>query len=257
MKINPEFKKVAIFAAKEAGKILEKNFRKVVKVSFKKDSSLVTKIDLEVERVIIQLIKNNFPSHDILSEEAGGKIGKNYTWVIDPLDGTTNYTRNIPFFSTSVALLYQGVPILGVVFDPINKELYIAEKGKRAFLNGKRIRVAQRHVLSKAVFLFNKYRAKEDFLRFQEILGLVGDKCATLRVLGSVILGLCYLASGKADAFFTVGHKPWDLVAGALIISESGGRVTNLLGDDWQVEEKNIIAANGRIHKQIIKLINS
>lgn len=255
MKINPNFKKVAIQSAKEAGRIIERNFRKINQISFKKDSSLLTEIDLRAERAILRLIKKNFPSHDILSEEIGGKIGEKYTWVIDPLDGTTNYTRDIPFFSTSIVLLYQRNPILGIVFNPINKEFYFAEKGKGAFLNGKRIKVGQQKILSKAVILFNKYRAKEDFIKFHRIVGLVGGKCATFRVLGSVILSLCYLASGKVDAFFTVGHSPWDLVAGVLIIKEAGGKVTNLKGKDWQIGEKDIIAANTKLHNQLLKLI--
>lgn len=255
MEINPKFKRVAILAVKQSGEILKKNFGKRINISYKKDLTLLTNIDLAANQTIIRLIKKNFPSHDILSEEIGGKIGEKYTWVIDPLDGTTNYTRDIPFFSTSIALLYQGSPILGVVFNPINKEFYFAEKGKGAFLNGKRIKVGQQKILSKTVISFNKYRAKEDFIKFHRIVGLVGGKCATFRVLGSVILSLCYLASGKVDAFFTVGHSSWDLVAGVLIIEEAGGKVTNLKGKGWQIGEKDIIAANSKIHNQLLKLI--
>lgn len=257
MKINPKFKKAAFLAAKEAGKIIEKNFRKVNQVSFKKDSSLLTKIDLKSEKTVIQIIKNNFPAHSILSEEKGGKIGKEYTWIIDPLDGTTNYTRNIPFFSISISLVYRRTPILGVVFNPINKELYFAEKGKGAFLNGKRIKVSQQQILSKAVILFNKYRAKEDFRKLHRILGIIGEKCPVFRILGSVTLALCYLASGRADVCFALGMNPWDLSAGVLIIKEAGGKLTNLEGKDWQIGEKNIIAANKKIHNQILKLILS
>ncbi len=256
MKINPKFKKVAMLAAKEAGKIIEKNFRKINKVSFKKDTSLLTKIDLKAEKVIIQLIKKNFPSHDILAEEKGGEIGEKYTWVIDPLDGTTNYTRDIPFFAVSVVLLYKKNPILGVVFNPINKELYFAEKGKGAFLNGKRIKVGRQQALSsKSVILFSKLRAKEDFLKIYRLLGKVGKVCSVFRFLGSVSLQLCYLASGRADASINTGHNPWDVAAGALIIKEAGGKVTNIRGKDWQIGEKDIIAANTKLHNQIIKII--
>lgn len=257
MKINPNFKKVALRAVKEASTVLRKKFKKQIQISSKKDRSLVTDVDLKAEKAIIKLIKKNFPSHSILSEEIGGKIGEKYTWVIDSLDGTTNYTRSIPFFSISIALLCQRNPILGVVFNPINKELYFAEKGKGAFLNGKRLKGGQQKILSKAIISFNKYRAKEDFKKLHRIIGITGGKCATFRILGSVALALCYLAAGKVDALFGIGNSPWDFAAGALIIKEAGGKVTNLEGKDWQINEKNIIAANEKIHNQLLKLIKS
>jgi myo-inositol-1(or 4)-monophosphatase len=255
MKINPNFKKVALQAVKEAGKVLEKNFRKFFKISLKKDSSLITKIDLEAEKVIIKLIKKNFPSHDILSEETGGEIGREYTWVIDPLDGTTNYVAGFPFFSTSIALLYRKNPILGVVFNPAEKELYFAEKGGGSFLNGRRIKAGKQQALSKALILMNKGRTKENFIKFHKILREIGKLCRTFRFWGASSLELCYVASGRADGFIDMGSKPWDFAAGVLIIKEAGGKVTDLKGQDWQIDTKNIIAANGKTQNQLIKLI--
>ena len=255
MKINPKFKKVAFLAVRKAGKIIEKNFRKINKVSFKKDLSLLTKVDIASEKTITQLIKNNFPSHNILAEERGGKIGNNYTWIIDPLDGTTNYSRNIPFFSISLALTYRRNPILGVIFNPISKELYFAEKGKGAFLNGQRIKETQQQILSRALILFNKYRTEDAFRKIHKIIGVVGKKSPGFRIFGSVTLTLCYLASGKSDACFAAGMNPWDLSARVLIIKEAGGKVTNLKGEDWQLGEKDIIAANKKLHNQLLKLI--
>lgn len=256
MRINSNFKKVAVRAVKEAGEIIKRYYKKQIKSSFKRDFSLVTNVDILVENKIVRLIKENFPSHDILSEEKGGEIGKDYTWIIDPLDGTANYIRNIPFFSTSTALLYKRNPILGVVFDPINEELYYAEQGKGAFLNNKEIKIGQQRILSKAVILFSR-KAGENSIKFYRIISLLGRECLTFRVLGSITLSLCYLASGKVDAIFAIGHSPWDLAAGTLIIKEAGGEVTNFKGEDWQIDTKNIITANSLLHSRLLKLIRS
>jgi len=255
MKINPNFKKVATLAVKEAGKILQKHFGKPIEISFKKDLSLITGIDFKAERIIIKLIKKNFPSHNILSEESGGKTGEKYTWVVDALDGTTNYTKNFPFFSTSIALLYKRDLIMSIVFNPISKELYFAEKGKGSFLNGKRIKVGKQQTLSKAVILLNKGRTKKDFIKFHKILGKVGKLCRTFRFWGSLNLELCYIASGRIDGHIDVGSKLWDFAAGVLIIREAGGKVTDFNGQDWQIDTKNTIATNGKIHNQLLKLV--
>lgn len=257
MKINPDFKKVAVQAVEEAGKILEKNFRGPLKTSLKKDSSLVTGVDLAAEKVIIKLIKKNFPSHDILSEEAGGVIGGKYTWVIDPLDGTTNYTKNFPFFASSIALLDGKNPILGIILNPITQELYFAEKGGGSFLNGKKIKISRSAILSRSVILLNKGREKKDFIKFHKILGRVGRLCRTFRFWGASSLELCYVASGRIDGFIDTGSSPWDFAAGVLIIKEAGGKVTDFNGEDWQPETKNIVATNGKIHNQVIKLIKT
>lgn len=255
MTVNPNFKKVAIQAAEEGGRALKKYFRKPIKVSLKKDLSLVTGVDFEAEKAIIKLIKKNFPLHDILAEETGGKIGGEYTWLIDPLDGTTNYTKKFPFFSTSIALLYKQNPILSVIFNPISQELYFAEKGKGSFLNGKRIRVGERQALSKAIVLFNKGRAKEDFIKFHKTLKRVGGLCRSFRFWGSLSLELCCVASGRIDGHIDVGSKPWDLAAGVLIVQEAGGRVTNFKGEKYTIQDQYIIASNGKIHNQLLRLI--
>lgn len=254
MKINPNFKKVALRATKEAGEILEKHFGKSVEVSFKKDSSLVSNIDLQTEEVIVKLIKKNFPTHNILAEEMGGKIGEKYTWIIDALDGTTNYIKKFPFFSSSVALLYKRDPILGVVFNPVSKEFYFAEKGKGAFLNGKKIRVGIKQTLLGACFLVNKGRTEKDFIKFHQILKKVGELHSHFRFWGALSLEFCYVASGRIEGLIDVGSKPWDFAAGVLIVKEAGGRVTDFQGRDWQIDTKNVIAGNGKIHSLLLKL---
>ena len=257
MKINPEFKKIILLAAKKAGEILEKNFKKSIGISFKKDLSLVSKIDLETEKVIIELIKKRFPSHDILSEEKGGRIGEKYTWIVDPLDGTTNYLSKFPFFSTSIALLYEKEPILSVNFNPVTKELYFAEKGKGAFLNERKIKVSKTQTLKKAILLFGKGRKKEEFLKFFQALKRTSRKCRTFRCWGAANLSLCYLASGRIDGFIFAGDNPWDSVAGVLLVKEAGGKVTDFQGRDWQIETKDVVATNKKIHNSLLKIINN
>ncbi len=254
MKINPDFKKVALQAVRAAGKILEKNFKKNYKVSFKKDLSLISDIDLKVEQLIIKLIKDNFPSHNILSEESGGKIGKEYTWIIDALDGTTNYTKKFPFFSVSLALLYNKKPVLGVVFNPLSKELFFAENGMGSFLNGRRIRISSQKDLVRSVILVSKGMRKEDFIGFHKMLGKLGKICGMFRKWGSASLELCYVATGRTDGFIDVGSKLWDLAAGFLIVKEAEGIVTNFKGEGWQINTKSTIAANKKIHKRLLKL---
>jgi len=255
MKINPNFKKIAIEAAKEAGKVLERDFRKPIKVFYKKDLSLITDMDIRTEKAIIKLIKKNFPSHNILAEEMGGKIGENYTWIIDSLDGTTNYVSKMPFFSTSIALFYKRKPILSIVFNPIGKELYFAERGKGAYLNGKTIKIGKKRILPKSVLALGKGRTKEDFIKLQKILEKATGKCRTFRIWGCTSLELCYIASGRIDGYINVGSKPWDYAAGVLIIKEAGGRVTDFKGREWEIKTKNVVASNKEINKLLLHLL--
>ncbi len=249
MKSNPDFKKVAIRAAREAGKILKKHFGKIDKVFLKKDSSLVTVADREAEKTIINLLRKNFPSHSILSEESGGKIGKEYAWVIDPLDGTRNYTIGIPFFCVSIALCYKENPVLAVILNPITKELYFAERGKGSFLNGSRIKVRKFRPLKESIILLNL--GKKGFIKLDKL-----DKaCHRLRVFGAAALELCCIAAAKGDGLIAMGNKPWDYAAGVLIIKEAGGKVTDLKGRDWDINTKSVIAGNKEIHEQLLKIV--
>lgn len=255
MEINPNFKKVAIRAAKEAGKVLERHFRKNLKISLKKDSSLVTDADILAEKKIIELVTTNFPSHNILAEESGGEVSKGYTWLIDPLDGTTNYAKGFPFFATSIALLYNQKPILGVVFNPLTKELYFAERGRGAFLNGKPIKVSDQQTLLEGVIIVDRGRLREEFPKFYKVLKKVGGACKTFRYWGAITLELCQTASGRTDGLINTGCNPWDFAAGVLITKEAGAKITDFKGKNWQIDTKNIIVGNKKIHKQFLKLI--
>lgn len=255
MKINPDFKKIAIKAAREGGKIIAENFGKLTKVSYKKDLSLVTKIDSEVEKTVVKLIKKKFPSHNILVEEEGGRLGKGYNWIIDPLDGTTNYISRVPFFSTSISLFFNKTPVLAVVFNPLNKELYFAQRGKGSYLNGERIRIGRERILSESTITFGKGRPKENLIKLHKILRKTIGQYRTFRVFGCTSLELCYVASGRLNGHINIGSKPWDYAAGALIVKEAGGQVTDFKGNEWRIESKNIVASNKKTNKLLLNLL--
>lgn len=253
MKINPEFKKVAIFAAKEAGRILENNFRKNNVVYSKKDGSPFTKADLGADKIITNIIKNNFPSHGIISEESKGKSGDEYTWFIDPLDGTSNYIIGLPLFSVGIALLKNKKIIVAVVFNPISKELYFAEKGAGAFLNGKRIKVNKVSNLSKALLYFNRGK---DLISGLKILIKIAPRLRTFRFHGSAHFDACKIAEGKGEGFFAVKPAFYDVGAGAFIVEEAGGKAADFKGNEYSPDSPNVIVTNGKIHSQLLKLIN-
>lgn len=252
MKINPNFKKIAIQAAKEAGKILEKNFGRITKIYIKKDLDFVTNVDLEADKTIIKIIKRNFPSHNIVSEESGGTFGKGFTWVVDPLDGTTNYILGVPFFSVSLALLKKREPILATVFNPASKELYLAEKGKGAYLNQKKIRINKIRKLSRIILSFNKGKDLEGGLK---ILTKIAPHIKTFRCWGSNNLEICQVAAGKIGGYITKKPIYHDNIAGAFIVKEAGGKVTDFNEKIYTSDSENLLITNGKIHNQLLKLI--
>lgn len=253
--LNRKFKQIAIQAAKEAGEIAKKDFYRKKSISLKKDLSFVTETDLRAERVILNLIRKNFPSHDILSEESGGSMGENYTWILDPLDGTTNFIRGIPLFSVCIALLYKKKPILAVVFNSIADELYVAQKGKGAFLNNKRIRVSTARNLKQAIILFNMGRGMKSFLSFLRTSRRLAGKIKSLRIFGSSNLQICSVAAGKFDGYLSLMSSPWDLLPGALIAEEAGAKITDKKGGAFRYDEGGLLAANSHIHKKILYAI--
>ena len=258
MEVSSKFKKVALQATKEDSQVLQDNLKKPKKISFKKDISLVTDIDLKAEERITKLIKKNFPSHDILTEESGGKIGKKYTWLIDPLDGTTNYLMGIPFFSVSLALLYKNEPILGVVLNPCSQELYFAQKNKGAFLNQGRIKANQNKNLLKSTLLLSKGRELKSFLKLVKILSKIGKYIRTVRLLGSSNLGICQIAAGKADGYIGIGLPPWDYIVGSFIAQEAGGYVTNFDRGRYNImRNQNVFVSNKFLHQKLLKIFYS
>jgi len=249
-------KQLAIKAAKEAGKILMQYYRKGIKGKVKFADNLVSKVDLESERKIIGLIKSKYPEHSILSEEGGGKKGNSYKWIIDPLDGTHNYLYGIPLFGTSIALEYNGEVMLGVIYLPYYNQLFVAEKGKGAFLNNKRIKVSKTNKLKKAMVLYDGGLQRDKKIKLKALAKLV-DSVFRIRILGAACASLTYIANGDADIYMEHSTNPWDIAAGLLIIEEAGGKVTGLDGRKHDLSEKGFVASNGKLHNNIIRIIKT
>lgn len=252
-----QLRKIGLQAVLSAGSILHAHFRKDLDVRTKKDGSLVTEADVLAEEKIVGIIRANAPSHSILAEESGGEIGEEYTWLIDALDGTSNYVFGAPLFSVALTLLKQQEPVLAFVYNPILREMYAAEKGKGSFLNGKRIEVGAKEDLGSSFWLFNKGRDMESFVRWVKIIDALGRKVRSFRFFGASAWELCQVAQGKAEGCVNIGSQPWDMLGGVLIVREAGGRVTNLEGHKFTIADRNLVATNGRIHRAVLEVIGT
>lgn len=242
----------------KAGKYLKNNSNKIKKISFKGAINLVTNVDHEVEDILIGSLRGRFPGIGILSEESG-KIDYDcgLTWVIDPIDGTTNFAHGFPFYAISVALEKAGKPVLGIVYNPEHNEFFYAEKGKGAFLNGKPIKVSRQKELKKSLlmtgFSYKLGKSMEDNLvHFRNFL----ISSQALRRAGCASLDLCYVACGRLEGFWELDLFRWDTAAGWLIVKEAGGEVTDFTGDPYSHACNKILATNGKIHKQMIKILS-
>ncbi|MBN1815576.1 MAG: inositol monophosphatase [Anaerolineae bacterium] len=246
----------AIEAAHRAGKVIAERYPAPRSVTVKGYRDIVTEVDTAAESIIIDLISKRFPGHAILSEEAGGKgIGAGITWVIDPLDGTTNYARRVPFFCTSVGVLEDGDPLAGAIYDPLRDQTFAAERGKGATLNGKPIHASQASPLSHTVLALDW--GHSDTVRAQalNLLHRIVPCCGTMRALGSAALALAYVATGWLDGYFNLALKPWDAAAGMLLIAEAGGRCTTLRGEPCRVDIPACLTTNGLVHDELLKVI--
>lgn len=252
-----EFRELAIRAAKEAGDILRKNLGKIKRIDYKGRVSLVTDIDRLAEERVLSIIREKYPSHDILTEESRIKEkGNQYKWIIDPLDGTTNYVHGYPRYCVSIALEKDGEVILGVVYDPVPDELFLAEKEKGATLNGKRISVSKIDELDKSLlatgFPYDRRKKADEYLK---LYGEFMLNSQGIRRDGAAALNLCYTANGRFDGFWEEQLAPWDVAAGSLIVTEAGGRVTDFKGDRFDIYEREILASNGKIHREMEEII--
>lgn len=254
MRINPTFLKTAIYAARKGGKILERRFRKPTKINIKKDFSLVSKVDLDAEKEIVKVIRNKFPFHNIVSEEKSGEIKKGFNWILDPLDGTTNYILGIPFFCTALALLKDEKLILSVIFNPLTKELYFAEKGKGAFLNKKKINVNRVDELQKSLLVFNKGK---DVMGGFKFLTKLAPHIRTFRFFGAVSLEMCQVAVGNIEGLLSSKLPLHDSIPGILLVEEAKGRITDFKGRNWMINSEDLFISNKKIHNQVLKLIKS
>ena len=243
--------------ARDAGQILLTHFRRNIKVSKKGRIDLVTEMDLKVEKTIVDQIHLRFPDHEILAEERGSQAGDGpYKWIIDPLDGTTNYAHGYRFFSVSIGVESAGELILGVVYDPVTEELFSAARGQGATLNDQPIKVSDEDQLINSLlatgFSYDREEIKKNLVLFNRMI----LHSQAIRRDGSAALDLCYVACGRFDGFWELNLSPWDMAAGRLIVEEAGGSVTALSGSASTIYDRELLATNGQIHAEMMALLD-
>jgi myo-inositol-1(or 4)-monophosphatase len=251
---------VAVKAARAAGAIINRAALDVeaVRISQKQVNDFVTEVDQNSERIIIETLLTAYPDHGILAEESGSMHGNpnaDHIWIIDPLDGTTNFIHGFPFYCVSIALQVQGRLEQAVVYDPTRNDLFTATKGRGAFMNDRRIRVSKRTRLEECLLTTGfPFRPEADFDHYLRLMGDLMQRTAGLRRPGAAALDLAYVAAGFSDGFFELGLQPWDMAAGALLITEAGGLVGNFTGESNFLEHKECLAASPRIYAQLVPL---
>lgn len=251
---------IAVRAARAAGDLIVRHMAhgQTTQVASKGNNDFVTQIDRAAEQTIVDHILQAYPDHAILGEEYGrsGNVASDYEWIIDPLDGTTNFIHDNPQFGVSIAMRYRGQLEIGVIYDPLRQELFTAERGRGAQLDGKRIRVTQARDLSKGLvgtgLPFNNF---EHLDAYMSMLKKVIQNTAGVRRPGSAALDLAWLAAGRLDAFWELNLKPWDIAAGALLIKEAGGMVADISGASLDLDRGHIVAGNARTLAALMRLI--
>jgi myo-inositol-1(or 4)-monophosphatase len=246
----------AMSAAGEAGGVLREGFGWQHSIKYKGEVDIVTEVDEQAERVIREILLGAFPSYGMLAEEGGRLSGEeDARWIVDPLDGTTNYAHGLPIFAVSIALERAGEVVLGVVHDPIREETYVAELGRGAALNGEPIKVSDTDELIQALIATGFPYDREKMPEALELFGRFVALTRGVRRLGSTALDLCYVAFGRLDGYYERGIWPWDIAAGSLILEEAGGKVTDYLGGKLDLEGREIVASNGALHPAMTKLM--
>jgi myo-inositol-1(or 4)-monophosphatase len=242
--------------AQKGGACVLEGWDQVKEISFKGSIDLVTQTDLKSQRVILGMIQEKFPQHSVLAEEEGGSLegAAEELWIVDPLDGTTNFAHGFPFVCVSIALAIADELVLGVIYNPVMNELFCACKGAGAFLNHRPIQVSQQASLKRSLlgtgFPYNLAPIKNEVMgRFSNFLW----SAQGIRRPGSAALDLCYVACGIFDGFWEQDLQPWDVAAGTVIVQEAGGRVTDFAGDPLDIYKKEILASNGLIHDQMVE----
>ncbi len=249
---------IAVRAARNAGNIIVRAMEHIdrLNITTKSENDFVTEVDRAAEQEIIRTIRKAFPGHGILAEESGSISGDNYTWIIDPLDGTTNYLHGFPQFSVSIALQHKQVLEQAVIYDPLRQELFTASRGRGAQLNERRIRVTSRSSLDGSLlgtgFPFKQQQYLDAYL---ETFKALFPMSAGIRRAGSAALDLAYVAAGRMDGFWEIGLNPWDMAAGILLIEEAGGFVCDFGGEKDYFKTGNVVAANPKLMKQILEKI--
>jgi len=249
---------IAVRAARAAGSIINRAALDldVLKVASKGTNDFVTEVDRAAEEAIIDILLDAYPGHGILAEESGRERGakhSDYVWIIDPLDGTTNFIHGFPVYAVSIALAFRGKVEQAVVYDPARNDLFYASKGRGAFLNDRRLRVSKRTRMGDSLIGTGfPFRKGDNFKRYMKIFEEVMQSCAGMRRPGAAALDLCYVAAGWYDGFFETGLSPWDVAAGSLMVTEAGGLVGNFTGESDYLYQREVVAANPRIYAQLV-----
>ena len=249
----------AVKAARKAGSIITRASSDIDRLTIrsKRKNDFVSEVDHAAEEAIIRVLREAYPAHGILAEESGARdIDAEFVWVIDPLDGTTNFLHGFPQYCVSIGLMHKGVPNQAVVFDPNRNELFTASKGVGAYLNDRRIRVSKVDKVEDALmgtgFPFREVGHLDDYLRMFRNVTL---NCAGVRRPGAAALDLAWVAAGRIDGFWEIGLSPWDMAAGALLVREAGGLIGDLEGEDKFLESGRVVASNGKIFGALLKVL--
>ena len=251
----------AVKAARAAARIISRASLDLdgLKVNTKSPNDFVTEVDHAAEQAIIDTLLGAYPGHGILAEVSGSTRGakhSEYVWIIDPLDGTTNFIHGFPVYAVSIALAFKGQVQQAVVYDPNRNDLFYASKGRGAFLNDKRLRVSKRNRMADALIGTGfPFRKGDDFQRYLKMFETVMTQCAGLRRPGAAALDLCYVAAGYTDGFFETGLSPWDAAAGSLLVTEAGGLVGNFTGEADFLYQREMVAGNPKIYAQLVALL--
>ncbi|MBD3379314.1 MAG: inositol monophosphatase [Candidatus Omnitrophica bacterium] len=252
-----KIKEVAEAAAREAGRYALSRMRGDKQISHKSGfNDLVTDVDRKCEKIVLDNIKEFFPGHSILAEESGREDRtENYTWIVDPIDGTTNFAHGFPVYCTSVGVYAGGKPAVAAVYDPNRDELFSAAGGEGAFLNGERMSVSRAKELKSSLFAtgfaYNIDRKIKNLEYFKVMLA----ETQAVRRPGAAALDLCYVACGRLDGFWEMDLHPWDTAAGFLLVMEAGGRVTSITGEGYDIRSGSVLATNGLIHDEAVRIL--
>ncbi len=254
-----EYGEFAISIARTAGAVLKDRFKENHEIDYKGEIDIVTEADRMSEKILITEISRKFPYHNILSEESTEiKKGSRYRWIIDPLDGTTNYAHGFPVFCVSIALEKDGEVRTGVIYNPISEELFVAEKGEGAFVNGSGISVSGTTEISGSLlatgFPYDIRRDPNNNINYFNEMAL---EAQAIRRAGSAALDLAYTAAGRFDGFWELKLHPWDTAAGWLLVDEAGGTITDISGNSYHLDSPSMLASNGKIHDRMIRILGS
>jgi myo-inositol-1(or 4)-monophosphatase len=250
---------IAVKAARRAGNLIHRAADNLdhLTVTKKSHADYVSEVDRAAERIIIEALKEAYPSHAILAEESGAQGESEYLWIIDPLDGTTNFLHGVPQYAVSIGLQHNGILTQAVIYDPTKNDLFTASRGRGAFRNDKRLRVSKRKEMADSLigtgFPYSNFDHMDPYM---DIVRDVMQKSSGIRRAGAASLDLAWTAAGRYDGFFETGLKPWDMAAGVLLITEAGGMVSDLHGSDTFLKSGHICAGNPEIHQQLLHIIS-